>query len=127
MTKSQSHRRKASIGGGFVNEAFADYDDDDVERRMSYASWMNQAQAETSVDYVDLSFNRDSASASVISELDQKLKSKKKKKCIKCETMGISYYMLLQNLKRRAESNLEINLPLFPRSISAKNSTPFPS
>ena len=73
-------RRKASTGAGFVNEAFNDDGEDDVERRMSYASWMNQAQAETSVDYVDLSFNRDSASASVISELDQKLKSKKKKK-----------------------------------------------
>ena len=79
MTKRD--RRKASTGGGFVNEAFADYDEDDVERRMSYASWMNQAEAEhRSVDYVELSFNRDSASASVISELDQKLKSKRKKK-----------------------------------------------
>ena len=71
-----------------MNEAFTDEVDDDVERRMSYASWMNQGQAESSVDYVELSFNRDSASASVITELDQKLKSKKKKKDSKTTSDG---------------------------------------
>ena len=81
-------RRKASTGAGFVNEAFNDDGEDDVERRMSYASWMNQGQAESSVDYVELSFNRDSASASVITELDQKLKSKKKKKDLKTTSAG---------------------------------------
>ena len=73
--KMNNRDRKVS-SGGFVNEAFAE-DDDDVERRISYAKWMNQNQGESSVDYVELSFHRDSAN--FVNELDKVLGRKKKK------------------------------------------------